>query len=72
MPWLEIIKNNVIGFLSGRGLTLIYVVVAVISILILMRGILWLIRKRTSDSQDRSVRFIAVSHHMVIACLPVS
>jgi hypothetical protein len=56
VPWLEIIKNNVIGFLSGRGLTLMFVLGAIVSILILMRAILWLIRKRTSESQDRSVK----------------
>lgn len=54
--WVEILKQGVSNFLKGRGLTLLFVVFAAFSVWSLMRGLLWLVRKRTSESQDRSFK----------------
>lgn len=62
--WVEIVKRGFFDFVSGRGLTLLLVVIAAFAVWGLMRGLLWLIRKRSSESADRSskVRYRAAAY----------
>lgn len=54
VPWLDIVKQGATQFISGRGLTLVLVILFAILMWAIMRGLLWLVRKRSSQTHDRS------------------
>lgn len=54
VPWLEIVKQGATQFISGRGLTLLLVILVAVFIWVIMRSLLWLVRKRSSQAHDRS------------------
>ena len=56
VPWFKILQSSAYDFVSGRGLTVVFVLVVAFSVWGFMRGILWLIRRRTSHSKDRTVK----------------
>lgn len=56
IPWIEILHQGAIRFFQGRGLTLVIVVIVATAVWFLMRGILTLIRLRTSSSRDSDIK----------------
>ena len=54
--WGAVVKKGLSDFLNGRGLTLLFVVLVIIAVSFFMRGILWLIQKRTKATQDKSTK----------------
>ncbi len=56
ISWMEILKQNLSDFASGRGLTLVFSFAAAFAVLGLMKTFLWLIRKRTKQSSGNSVK----------------
>ncbi|MFT4629402.1 MAG: hypothetical protein ACI9WC_001651 [Arenicella sp.] len=73
VPWFQVVKQAALNLIAGRGLTIGLVLMAAISVWWMMRGILWLIRKRTAESRDRSVkvhyRLAAYAYRMLTGLL---
>ena len=55
-PWIEIFKSGAYSFVNGRGLTLLLSLLAAVSVWLLMRGLLWITRKRSQETTDRSTK----------------
>lgn len=52
--WVDAFKDGSLNFVKGRGLTLLLVILVALIIWWIMRGLLFLIRKRNVESQDNS------------------
>lgn len=52
--WLDTIKSNSLSFVQGRGLTIVLLILVALLIWATMKGILFLFRKRTAESKDKS------------------
>jgi small-conductance mechanosensitive channel len=54
--WLDIAKRSLTDFVTGRGLTIVLVVLVSLLIWAMMAGLLWLFKYRSEESADRSVK----------------
>lgn len=54
--WLDVVKSSLYDFATGRGLTLLLVLIVSLAIWALMAGFLWLFKVRSKDSEDRSTK----------------
>ena len=55
-PWLEVLGTGTVNFVSGRGLTLLLSIFAAVSVWMLMRGLLWIVRKRAREVEEHGPR----------------
>lgn len=56
VKWFELAKSAASNFISGRGLTLLLVIVVGVLIWGFMRFLLWLVRARSAGKADRSTK----------------
>ncbi|RBP48711.1 mechanosensitive ion channel domain-containing protein [Arenicella xantha] len=54
--WFELVQSAASDFVSGRGLTLLLVLIVAVIIWAVMRFLLWLVRARTVGKADRSTK----------------
>ena len=75
VSWLQTLKENISAFIEGRGLTLLVLIVSISTALFLMRGALWLIRKRvvnTNKNGDKPYyRLAAYGYKLLTAVIVV-
>lgn len=74
VSWWEAVSESTNDFFAGRGLTLLIAITAAVIVWLVMRFLLWVMRRRVSDPRDRTMtryRLAAYAYSVLTTVLVV-